>query len=347
MKLARVATMAVAGAVVVAAPSTAKAHEGWGVVIDGRGRVYVADIPANTIWRLSTDGRLEAIGRDIHSHALSLGADGAVYGTHASFAQPVVSVWRLDENGKFSDVIPATRGFPLAMQSFLLGPNGAVYSASVFQYPEPTGGRHLYLLRWSAGGVVDTLAGGRSGDADGSGRAAQFQSIDGMAWLPDGSIAVADGPRLRRVSIDGEVRALSPPLTQLRWDQDLLGVAVGPGGSIYTADFAGRIVHRVNGARRDTLYQPGIFWSPAGVAATPDGVYVLEHPRAPLGIMGDIGIGPYLRVRKFSEDGSAVTLASKWGRHSSKLAAFTVLIVAMVVSVGKLRRRRLRPARML
>src|SRR5687767_6068296 len=87
---------------IVAASSPAAAHEGWGIVVDSRGRVYVADIPANTIWRISSDGRAEAIRSFIHSHALSLGLDGAVYGTNVSFTQPVRSVWRFDAGGRFS-----------------------------------------------------------------------------------------------------------------------------------------------------------------------------------------------------------------------------------------------------
>lgn len=347
VRVVRVATTVVVGVIIVSVPSLAVAHEGWGVVVDGRGRVYVTDIPANTIWRISPDGRLDAVGRDIHSHALSLGGDGAVYGTHASLTQPVVGVWRLDENGKFTDIIPPTRGFPLAMQSFLRGLDGSVYSASIYQYPEPKGGRQLSLLRWSPNGIIDTLAGGKSGQSDGSGRAAQFESIDGMAWLPDGTIVVADGARLRIVSVDGEVRSVGKPLTQRQWDQDLLGVAVGPDRSIYAADFAGRVVHRVNGTRRDILYRSGIFWSPTGVAATADGIYVLEHPRAPLGIMGDIGVGPYLRVRKLSPDGSTATLALKWGRHSGKLAIGVMLVVALVLLVRIGRRRLRQPTRSL
>ncbi len=266
---------------------------------------------------------------------------GAVYGTHASLTQPVVGVWRLDENGKFTDLIPPTRGFPLAMQSFLRGLDGSVYSASIYQYPEPKGGRQLYLVRWSPNGVIDTLAGGKSGHADGIGRAVQFESIDGMAWLSDGTIVAADGARLRIVSVDGAVRSLGEPLTQRWWNQDVLGVAVGPDGSIYAADFGGRVVHRVNGTRRDTLYRPGIFWSPTGVTATTDGIYVLEHPRAPLGIMGDIGVGPYLRVRKLSP----ATLALKWGRHSGKLAIGVVLIVALVPLIRTRQRRLRQPTR--
>ena len=316
---------------IVAASSPAAAHEGWGIVVDSRGRVYVTDIPANTIWRISPEGRAEAIRRFIHSHALSLGADGAVYGTNVSLTQSLRSVWRFDANGRFSEIIAPTTEIPLDLQSFLLAPDGSVYSASIYQHPEPAGGRELYLLHWSPAGVVDTLAGGHVGHADGAGRAARFQSIDGMAWLPDGSIVLADGPRLRRVSIDGRVESLGPPLTVMRWDQDLLGVAVGPDGAIYAADFAGRVVQRVSGNNVDTLYRASPYWAPAGIAVAAGGVYVLEHPRAPLGILGDIGIGPYLLVRRINADGSAMTLTTIWGRYSRYAGLAFVLIAGGVV----------------
>jgi hypothetical protein len=323
---------------IVATSSTAAAHEGWGIVVDSRGRVYMTDIPANTIWRISPDGRVEAIGRFIHSHALSLGLDGAVYGTKVSLTQPVRGVWRFDAGGRFSEIIPPTRGFPLDLQSFLLAPDGSVYSASIYQHPEPAGGREIYLLHWSPTGVVDTVAGGHVGHADGQGRAARFKSIDGMAWLPDGSIVLGDGARLRRVSIDGRVESLGPPLTIPRWDEDLLGVAVGPDSAIYAADFAGRVVQRVDGDRVDTLYRASTYWAPAGVAATASGFYVLEHPRAPLGILGDIGVGPYLRVRRISADGSAVTLTMIWGRYSLQFALAAMLIAGGVLLMWRRKR---------
>jgi hypothetical protein len=328
----------VAAAFVVTAPSSARAHEGWGIVVDAQGRVYVTDIPANTIWRISPDGSVEAVRRDTHSHALSLGPDGAVYGAHASFTAPVVQVWRLDARGQFTDVIPSTRGFPLGMQSFMRAPDGSVYSSNVFQYPEPPGGRSIYLLR-SRAGVIDTIAGGKAGHADGPGPDAQFESIDGMAMLPDGSILLADGEWLRRVSADGEVSSIRK-LTEKRWDQDLLGVAVGPGDVVYAADFAGRVVHRLTGTRADTLYSPGMFWAPTGVAATAQGVYVLEHLRAPLGILGDIGIGPYLRVRHIRSSSDVDTLAAIWGRNSWILLAFTGIVAGMVLLATRRRRHR-------
>ena len=320
----------------VAAPSKALAHEGWGVVVDARGRVYVTDIPANTIWRISPDGSVEAARRDTHSHGLSLGPDGAVYGTHASFTAPVVQVWRLDANGQFTDVIPSTQGFPLSMQSFMRAPDGSVYSSNVFQYPEPPGGRSIYLLR-SRAGAIDTIAGGKAGHADGPGPAAQFESIDGMAMLPDGAILLTDGEWLRRVNTDGQVSSISK-LTEKRWDQDLLGVAVGPGDVIYAADFAGRVVHRLSGTRADTLYHSGMFWAPTGVAATDQGVYVLEHPRAPLGILGDIGIGPYLRVRHLKPSSDVDTLTTIWGRNSWVLLAVIGFVAGTVSLAVRFRR---------
>jgi len=339
MNPARVAMILLAGGLQLAAPFPAEAHEGWGVVVDAEGHVYVADIPANTIWRISPDGRMEPVGRHIHSHALSLGLDGTLYGTHTNLTEPIRGVWRRDNSGRFTDIIPPTRGFPLGLQSFLRSLDGSVYSASIHQYQKPKGSRELYLLRWSPTGAVDTVAGGHVGHADGTGLSAQFESIDGMAWLPDGAMVLADGARLRRVSVDGRVESLGEPLTERRWDQDLLGVAVGPDGAIYSADFASRVVHRLAGGRVIRLYQPGGFWAPAGVAVTPDGMYVLEHPRAPLGILGDLGVGPYLRVRKFGVDGRTVTLTTRWGRHSRALAGTTILLVGAVLVMRLIRRR--------
>lgn len=316
----------------------AAAHEGWGIVVDAHRRVYVADIPANTVWRISPDGRVEPVVRDVHSHALVLGSDGAVYGTHVHLTRPIRSVWRLDMSGRLSDVLPPTSGFPLDLQPFLLGADGTLYSGSVYQAEPPAGGRELYVLRRSPRGVVDTVAGGRVGHADGVGPRARFESLDGMAWLPDGAIVIADGPRLRRVTLDGHVATITGPLTTRRWDQDLLGVSVGPHGDVYAADFAGRAVLHVVGTRADTALVSGRFWSPTGVTATAGGLYVLEHPRAPLGILGDLGVGPYLRVRRLGPDGRVETLARVWGRHSGPAAGAAALLLLALTGAWARRR---------
>jgi sugar lactone lactonase YvrE len=326
-------------------PSIAAAHEGWGIVLDRQGRVHVADIPQNTIWRIERDGRRTAVARRIHSHALSIDADGYVYGTHVHFTRPERSVWRLDPTGRVSAVVTATEGTLLSLQSALLAPDGTLYSASPYQHPAPAGGRALYLLRRSPAGAVDTVAGGLVGHADGAGRHARFQAIDGMAWLPDGAIVIADGPWLRRVTTGGAVATLGAPVTTPRWGEDLLGVAVGADGAIYAADFAGRTLWRVAGERRTVVRGPGRFWSPAGVTVTPTGeLYVLEHPRAPFGLLGDLGIGPYLTVRHRSADGRWTVLATCWGPQTALVAAVCLAICA-AGALGAARRRRRRDRR--
>ena len=324
------------------APAEAKAHEGWGIVRDARGRIYVTDIPANTIWRIDANGRAVPVRRATHSHALAVGADGAIYGTHVHFTEPVRSVWRLDMTGRSSAFVPETRGLPLDLQPFLLAPDGAVYSMSPHEPALPADQRRLFVVRRAPTGVIDTVAGGIKGHADGSGRNVRLTGVDGMAWLPDGSLLLVDGARLRRLTPDGTVQSLTPPLTEFQWDQDLMGASVAPDGSVYVADFSGRRVLRVEGAKVDTVVTTGGYWAPTGVLASADGAYTLEHPRAPLGILGDLGLGPYLRVRLIEQDGSTRVVTRIWGRNTKYVVAFLVGVIALIFGLRAWRRTRRR-----
>jgi len=190
--------------------------------------------------------------------------------------------------------------------------------------------------------VIDTVAGGLKGHADGNGRNVRLTGVDGMAWLPDGSLLLVDGARLRRLTPDGTVQSLTPPLTEFQWDQDLMGASVAPDGSVYVADFSGRRVLRVNGAKVDTVATTGGYWAPTGVLASADGTYTLEHPRAPLGILGDLGVGPYLRVRLVKSDASTQVIARIWGRNTKYVVAFLVGVAALIFGFRARRRARRR-----
>jgi hypothetical protein len=298
----------------------AAAHEGWGVVVDGSGRVYVADVPANIIWRFTPGWGPEPVARGIHSHALVLGPDGAVYGTHAEPDGPRRGVWRLDMSGRLSFVVPPGDGGGMGLQSFLIGRDGAIYSASAFQPGRAPEQRTVHLLRL-AKGRIDTIAGGPAGFRDGTAGAARFQAIDGMAWLPDGRMLIVDGARLRTVDLAGRVETRGPPLSVRRWDEDLLGVAVADDSTVFAADFAGGVLRRWRGAEGMPVYRRHPYWSPTGVAAAGGALYVLEHPRAPLGILGDLGVGPYLRVRRIAPNGESTVLFHRQGRNTGVAAA--------------------------
>ena len=299
-------------ALLVALP--AQAHEGWGIVVDARGWVYFTDIPANTVWRIRADGRQEKIATGLHSHALVLGSNDEIFGTHPDLTARLRSVWRFTDVSGLQHVIGPSTGLPLGLQSFIRDSTGNVFSMEVWN---PTSQRQS-LLRRKPSGDVSAVAGGALGYADGRGADARFLGVDGIAWTSDGALHVTDGPYLRRVTIDGQVTTLGGgALTTRRWGEDLLGVAVDQNGNSYMADFSGRRILRLSrsGAVR-TVLRTGSLWAPTGVAVTDNDLLVLEHLRAPLGILGDLGIGPYIRVRRLMPDGTASTLAQIWGARS-------------------------------
>ncbi|MDQ5871997.1 MAG: hypothetical protein M3547_07275 [Acidobacteriota bacterium] len=328
--------MVVAAGVLSASP--AEAHEGWGIVVDRAGQVYFGDIPANVIWRIPGNGKVEKVALGKHSHALVLDSAGNVYGTNPHLTLPIRSVWRLAADGRLTDVIPPTENLPLGLQSFLMDGAGNMYSVNARNARTA----EMVLLKRSPNGEITTLAGSAVGHADGTGPQAKFLGIDGMAWGTDGLLYVADGPYVRRVSPEGTVTTLAAgQLTERKWDEDLLGIAVDSSGNVYGADHANRRVLRITpeGAVT-TVLRTGSFWAPTGITIAPDGLYVLEHLRMPLAILGDLAVGPYLRVRKLSGDGKVTELARLWGRRSATAAVVLAAVVGVIVGARRLRGRR-------
>jgi sugar lactone lactonase YvrE len=318
--------------------SRAEAHEGWGIVVDAAGRIYFGDIPANIIWRISTQGTLERVALGKHSHALVLDSAGNVYGTNPHLTLPIRSVWRLAPDGSLTDVIPPTENFPLGLQSFIRDGAGSFYSVNARNAQVPA----LQLLKRSHDGEITTLAGSTVGHADGTGQLAKFMGIDGMSWGPDGALYVTDGPYVRRVALDGSVTTLGGgPLTERKWDEDLLGITVNASGDVYVADHANRRILRVTPMGVvSTVLRTGSLWTPTGIALAPDGLYVLEHLRMPLAILGDLTVGPYLRIRTVSADGDATELARIWGRRSFAAGGVMAAIVGVIVVATWFSRRR-------
>ncbi len=323
---------------VVVPTSRAAAHEGWGIVVHVSGWVCVADIPANIIWRISREGKVERVASGRHSHGLVLDSAGSVYGTNPHLTLPIRSVWRLDLEGQLTDVIPPTENFRLGLQSFIMDAAHNIYSVNARNARTP----ELLLLKRSPDGQFTTLAGSTVGHEDGTGSQAQFMGIDGMAWGPDGALYVTDGPYVRRIALDGTVTTLGAgPLTEQKWDEDLLGIAVDANGDVYVADHANRRILRITPAGAvSSVRRTGWLWTPTGIALTREGMYVMEHLRMPLAILGDLAIGPYLRVRLLSADGSVRQLARMWGRDTFTAAGALAVVVVVISGAVYLRRRR-------
>jgi len=317
-----------------------RAHEGWGIVVDREGQIYFSDIPTNTIWRITRDGKLEAFLRNKHSHALILSENGTIYGTHEHHAASVGGVWRIAPDGSFSDFFTPVRNFSLNLHPFIIDRDGNIYSTNAIDSPNQSD--KTMLLKATPDGEVTILAGGIRGYRDGRGNEAQFSGIDGMAWAADGSLYITDGVYVRRVAMDGTVTTLgNGALTSQSYGEDLMGLAVSPNGSVYVADYSQRRVFELMPAGNTrTILETGWFWSPTGITNVGEDLYVLEHLRMPLVILGDIGIGAYARVRKISPDGSVERIAAVWGRNTLIFFIILIAVGALFIFVWRVRRRR-------
>ena len=315
------------------------AHEGWGIVVDRQEQIYFSDIPTNTIWRITREGKLEAFLSNKHSHALVLGEDGSIYGTHEHHAGAIGSVWRIRPDGSSSNVFTPAHDFPLNLHPFIIDRDGNIYSTNSISFPNQSD--KAMLLRSTPDGNVTVLAGSTRGYRDGRGGEAQFSGIDGMAWAADGSLYVTDGVYVRRVTMDGVVTTLGKgALTIPSYGEDLMGLAVSPNGIVYVADYSQRRVLQLepDGSTR-TVFETGLFWSPTGITIVGEDLYVLEHLRMPLVILGDVGIGAYARVRKVS-DGTVDRIATVWGRNTLTFAIVLLAIGALLIFVWRFLRRR-------
>ncbi len=319
---------------------TALAHEGWGIVVDRQGQIYFSDIPTNTIWRITREGKPEGFISNKHSHALVLGEDGSIYGTQEHHAAAIGSVWRIAPDGSFSNVFTPALDFPLNLHPFIMDRDGNIYSTNSISFPNQSD--KVMLLRSTPDGNVTVLAGSARGYRDGRGSEAQFSGIDGMAWAADGSLYVTDGVYVRRVTMDGVVATLGKgALTTSSYGEDLMGLAVSPSGSVYVADYSQRrVIQLLPDGNTRTISETGLFWSPTGITIVGEDLYVLEHLRMPLVILGDIGIGAYARVRRISPDGTVIRIATVWGRNTLTFAIVLLAIGALLIFVWLLRRRR-------
>lgn len=300
--------------------ATANAHEGWGIVSHRQGRIYFTDIPRNIVWRLDPDGLVTPILEDTHSHALVSIGDGSIYGVDVHLTERIGSVWRIDPEGRVHTLVPPTRDFPLGLQSFLIDTDGTMYSA-IGWAPE----RKASLLRRRPDGIIERVAGG-------------FAGIDGMTWAPDGAILLTDGPFLKRVMLSGGVETLGGgALTETRWGADLMGVTTDGSGGAFVADFSGGRVLDVGRHSGVALeYASSFPWSPTGIARDADGLVVLEHLRMPWSVLGDLQVGPYVRVRRLGLKGRVVTLVVLWGKRTW-LASVALLVVAAATAAWRIR----------
>lgn len=187
------------------------------------------------------------------------------------------------------------------------------------------------IRKISTAGVVTTLAGmaGTSGSSDGTGAAARFSALKGIAVDSEGNVYAVDNSSVRKISPLGIVTTLAGAAGELG-DADGTGsaarfrrpwgIAVDAAGNVYVADTENLLVRRITPAGMVSTHA-----GTRGMRGRADGSVASATFLGPMGIAIDTGGNLYLTdwfgppapnipegstfIRRISSDGSVSTVA--------------------------------------
>lgn len=268
--------------------TTAEAHPATGIVVDRKGQVYFSDL--ETIWKIDLQGKLSVFRAGVsgrHVHELSIDDQDNIYGADVSYNPATKGwpsdVWKMTPEGKLSYLLEPTENLPRGM-SLWIDRADNMYVVDQNNHLK----KQTLLLRRSPDGKVITLAGSAYGHKDGRGTEANFSSVGGMAFGPDGSLFLTDGTSVRKVAMDGTVTTLAKDLNFRTADDkptlfggaygSLAGLGVDSNGNVYVADAGNRRLLKITSdGKVAVVYRADPPFFPNGVVATAAGdLYVLE-----------------------------------------------------------------------
>jgi len=232
----------------------AKAHPSWGIAVDEDRNIYFADIMHNgmgSVFKLSSDGKLELLFENFHAHNVSLDKNGNLVTAHGEMDRHTMI--RLSSNGEVDTLFHANDYRKFNGGNCTYGLNAEiVFSAEHFLWRlDDDGNREKvsdHFFDWNQTVYVDD---------------------EGFYYCPE----IGDGKgKLYRIDPDGKANLIADNLitkSDRPYDKHadvLMGVSKGCDGLMYIAELAGRRVIRINGdGTHETFYQSEGSWSPTGL----------------------------------------------------------------------------------
>lgn len=292
----------VVAAVFVVMPRTGSAQQAWGLAVDDRGRVFLAEDVSSRgrIWRVDPDGTKALLAEGKFFRDVRLDDKGSPLTIRVDEDFRTGALVNLDRPGKpVSLTTPATGPGRSFWGQFVATRDGTIYH-----------GGDQQILVSDARGRSRPLAGGMHGTEDGEGDNARFQSIAGMALGPDGTLYVTDHRTIRKITPRGVVTTLTNKLLgpfpgdpSPSHPPSGRGLALAEDGSLYVAvDAFLRISKVTQDGEITTAARTEGKWQPQGIAVHRGAIYITETM-----FNGFSTEGPRLRV--FDPDGTSRILA--------------------------------------
>ena len=247
-------------------PSRASAHPSVSVVMDARGNVFYSDL--SRVWMIAPNGQRSIAVPNVHSHELTLDADGNLYGEHLWYEGKTKKwghrVWKRAPDGSITDVIPAADGF-LANYSFVRDSTGTMYWAAR--------GKRTEIRKRSGNGPITVVARG------------PFRDVRWMTASRGGTLYLIDSGDLKRIPPNGKVEILSTRIasrSMLRMNVSeqhaVMGLWLDNSNNLYAAVYGSGEVKRITPSGEvSVVATSSLPWGPTGGMVAPNGdLYILE-----------------------------------------------------------------------
>lgn len=195
----------------------------WGIDVDGDGVVYVADHDNFLIRRVTPAGVVTTLAGSNINGVSTTGAEDGV-GSAARF------------------------NFPSGVA---ISGDGTVYISDSFN--------HAIRRITTPGGSVSTVAGSKPqrGFINGTGTGARLHFPAGVAVDASGNVFVAETNAIRKITPDGVTSTFAGVSGEMGWVDgpaiaarfvNPTGIAAGPGGVLYVADYGNHTIRKINSA---------------------------------------------------------------------------------------------------